>query len=229
MRFLLFVLALFIVPICSRAQENPSSPEGMPSAQDPAAGKILERVSLRFNSLKSLQTDFELVVADRKENTSNASTGSLVMKQKKYRLNSGGSTVFFDGSTMWTYVPANNEVTVTKPESDNADFMSNPATFFDTYKTEFKYRLVKETNKNGVICSEIDLFPKNLNQPYSRIKVFINEKTDLPVAISSIGKDGIDYTVTLKNAVLDKEFPDSIFIFDSAKYRKVEVVDMRGI
>jgi outer membrane lipoprotein carrier protein len=222
MRIQLFVLSVFIAPLCSMGQENQS-------VQDPAAGQILERVSVRFNSMHSLQTDFELVIADRKENTRNASTGNLVMKQKKYRLNSEGSTVFYDGSAMWTYVPANNEVTITEPASANADFMSNPATFFATYKTEFKYRFVKETNKKGVICSEIDLFPKNLNQPYSRIKVFINEKTDLPVEISSIGKDGVDYTVTLINTVLNKEFPDTIFIFDSAKHKKVQVIDMRGI
>jgi outer membrane lipoprotein-sorting protein len=222
MRFQLFILALFIAPVSSSGQENQS-------VQDPAAGKILERVAAKFNSLQSLQTDYELVISDRKENTRNSSKGNLLMKQKKYRLSSEGSAVFYDGVTMWTYVPQNNEVTITEPESDHVDFMSNPSTFFASYKTEFKYRFVKETNKNGVVCSEIDLFPKNLNQPYSRIKVFINEKTDLPVAIISVGKDGVDYTVNLKNTVLNKEFPATTFIFDFTKHRKVEVIDMRGI
>jgi outer membrane lipoprotein-sorting protein len=106
--------------------------------------------------------------------------------------------------------------------------MSNPAVFFTLYNRDFKYRYVRETTRNGSGCHEIDLFPKNMNQPYSRIKVFIGIKSDLPEIISSIGKDGVDYTVYLRNMVLDREVTDAIFTFDPAKYRKVEVVDMRG-
>ena len=75
---------------------------------------------------------------------------------------------------------AGNEVTITEPEIQPGDFMSNPTSFFTSYKNDFKYRYVRETVKNGQACHEIDLFPKNLNQPYSRIKVFVNKQTDLP-------------------------------------------------
>jgi outer membrane lipoprotein-sorting protein len=88
---------------------------------------------------------------------------------------------------------------------------------------------VKETTINGVRCHEIDLFPKNLNQPYSRIKIYVNMQSDLPVTIGSIGKDGIDYTVNLKDLVLDRDLADTAFTFDPAKFKKVEVVDMRGL
>jgi outer membrane lipoprotein-sorting protein len=130
---------------------------------------------------------------------------------------------------MWTHVPARNEVSVTEPENDNPDFLSGPTEFFVLYKETFKYKYVRHTTLNGVECHEIDLFPKNLNQPYSRIKVFVNTVSDLPVSISSIGKDGIDYTVTLSNLLTNKEFPDSTFIFDPLKNKKVEVIDMRGL
>ena len=221
MKQIILLLAL-LIPVCALGQESQN-------VQDPAAGKVLERVSAKFKSLQSIQTDFELIITDRKENTRNASAGKLTMKQSKYKLDGEGSTVYFDGATMWTYISANNEVTITEPENSSPDFMSNPATFFNTYKSEFKYRYVGEVTKNSVSCHEIDLFPKNLNQPYSRIKVFVNTTSDLPEVISSIGKDGIDYTVSLKNLALNKEFPDSFFTFDPSKYRKVEVVDMRGI
>jgi len=197
--------------------------------QDPAAGRVLERLAQKTGSLKSLQTDFELIISDRKEGTRNSSSGKLLMKQKKYRLNSEGTIVYFDGKTMWTFVADNNEVTVTEPVTTSGNFLSNPSTFFDTYKSDFKYRYIKETPKNGVTCHEVDLFPKNLDQPYSRIKVFVNTLTDLPESISSIGKDGVDYTVNLKNLVLNQEVADTEFIFETSKYRKVEVVDMRGL
>lgn len=204
------------------SQENPV-------VQDPAAGKILDRVAAKLKSGTSLQADFSLDIVDRKEDTRNTSKGSLVMKQNKYLLHTQGSIVYFDGSNMWTHVVARNEVTVTEPDNDNPDFLSNPSSFFDTYNATFKYKLVRQTTRNGIACHEIDLFPKNLNQPYSRIKVFVNTATDLPVAISSVGKDGVDYTVTLSNMVTGKEYPDSTFVFDAEKNKKVEVIDMRGL
>jgi outer membrane lipoprotein-sorting protein len=221
LKYFLFV-SLIITEVHSFSQENHF-------IQDPAAGQILERVAQKTKSLSTLQTDFELLIQDRKEGSNNTSTGKLLLKQKKYQLVSEGSTVYFDGKTMWTYVPGNNEVTVTEPESTKGNFLSNPTTFFDTYKIDYKYRYVRETQVNGVICHSIDLYPKNLNQPYSRIKIYISKNDDLPVSISSIGKDGVDYTVNLRNMVLNREIPDREFIFEPSKHKKTEIVDMRGL
>ncbi|HLO59910.1 MAG TPA: outer membrane lipoprotein carrier protein LolA [Bacteroidales bacterium] len=219
MKYLLVFLSLLTCAFIN-AQEN---------IQDPEAARILESVGEKFRSLPSFQTDFELSILDRKDNSKNTSAGNLVLKQQKYKLNSEGSIVFYDGKTMWTYVQKSNEVTITEPRNNSGDFMSNPYGFFTSYKNEFKYRYVKETLNNGVTCHEIDLFPKNLNQPYSRIKVLINKQTSLPEAITSIGKDGVDYSVRLKNTVTSKVFPDTAFTFNPAEYKKVEIIDMRGL
>ncbi len=221
MKLILLLCFVTFMTLCN-AQENNM-------VQDPAAEKILDKVALKFKSLQSIQSDFELIIQDRKENTKNATSGHIVMKQKKYKLNSQGSTVFFDGVTMWTYVAANNEVTITQPENPQMDYLSNPLGMFTSYKADYKYRYIKEGTWNGVACHIVDLFPKNLNQPYSRIKVYINTRTDMPEAISSIGKDGVDYTVSLKNLLLNENVPDATFTFDPAKYRKPEIIDMRGL
>ncbi len=219
---LVSIFVALIIPVAVLSQENQIT-------QDPVAGKILDRVAVKTQGINSMQADFELVIEDRKEKTKNNSAGNLLIKQNKYKINSQGSTVFFNGKTMWTYMQDNNEVTITEPDMQADDFLSNPAAFFTLYKRDFKYRYIQETTMNGSGVHEIDLFPKNLNQPYSRIKVFIGTKSDLPVIIKSVGKDGVDYTVTLKNLILDQEIGDAVFTFDAAKFKKVEIVDMRGI
>jgi outer membrane lipoprotein-sorting protein len=222
MKYIITICLLWFSCELSWTQENAV-------LQDPEAAKILDRVASTINSLQSMKADFELLIEDRKEKTKNSSTGNLLLKHNKYKLISEGSTVYFNGTTMWTYVSANNEVTITEPSVNAADFMSNPAGFFTSYKKEFKFRFIREVNKNGILCYEIDLFPKNLNQPYSRIKVFVNKSSDLPAVISSIGKDGVDYTVILKNTVVNQEVPDTAFSFDPAKFKKIEIIDMRGL
>ena len=222
MKRFIITLGLLVSVVMVRSQENQIN-------QDPAAEQILDRVALKTKSMKSMQTDFELVIEDRKEKTKKSSTGTLLIMQDKYKITSEGSIVYFNGKTMWTYQSVNNEVTITEPGIQSDDFMSNPSMFFASYKRDFKYRYLRETTVNGSRCHEIDLFPKNLNQPYSRIKVFIGVISDLPEIISSVGKDGVDYTIYLKNLLFDREINDATFTFDPTKFKKVEIVDMRGI
>jgi outer membrane lipoprotein carrier protein len=197
--------------------------------QDPAAGEILDRVTARAKQTKSIQADFELVIEDRKENTKNKSAGNLLIKKDKYKITTSESVVYFNGKTMWTYMIGNKEVTISEPDENNEELLSNPAKIFESYNRDFKYRYVRETTLNGTKYHEIDLFPMNLNQPYSRIKIFVSQNNDMPEIISSIGKDGVDYTVILRNFQLDKEVSDLTFSFDPAKNKKVEVIDMRGV
>jgi len=197
--------------------------------QDPAAKEILDRVAEKTKSVQSIQADFSLIVVDHKEDNKNTSTGSIITKGDKYRITSPGTTAFFDGKTMWTYVQDNNEVTITEPGSQDDNFLSNPASVFTWYNRDFKYQYRGETTIEGVEMHEIDLFPKNLDQPYSRIKVYIEKNTEQLSIISSIGKDGIDYSVFLKNFITDKAFADDTFTFLPAKNKEVTVIDMRGI
>jgi outer membrane lipoprotein carrier protein len=197
--------------------------------QDPAAKEILDRMASKAKQMKSIQADFELVIEDRKEKTKNKSAGNLLIKNEKYKITTSESVVYFNGKTMWTYMIGNKEVTISEPDENNEEFLSNPAKIFESYNRDFKYRYVRETALNGKKYHEIDLFPMNLDQPYSRIKIFISQKNELPEIISSIGKDGVDYTVNLRNLHSDEEINDLAFTFDPAKNKKVEVIDMRGV
>jgi outer membrane lipoprotein-sorting protein len=208
----IIITACSFIPVLSQMEQI---------TQDPAAREILDRVAARAKQMKSIQADFELVIEDRKENTKNKSAGNLLIKKDKYKITTPESVVYFNGKTMWTYMIGNKEVTISEPDEDNEEFFSNPAKIFESYNRDFKYRYVRETALNGTKYSEIDLFPMNLNQPYSRIKIFVSQKNELPEIISSIGKDGVDYT--------DEEISDLDFTFDPAKNKKVEVIDMRGV
>jgi outer membrane lipoprotein carrier protein len=218
----LFLILMLVIPVSGWCQENQIT-------QDPDAEAILNRVSQKIKVMKSIQADYSLVIEDRIENTKNTTAGNLQVKHNMYKITGEGSEVYFNGKWMWTYLSANNEVTITEPDNEGDDFLSNPASIFTFYNTDFKYRLVRETTINGSKCYEIDLYPKNLNQPYSRIKLFIGVKTDMPEVISTIGKEGIDYNVYLKNFVIDNPITDAVFTFDPLKHKKVEVVDMRGV
>ena len=217
----LFSLVLFFCILPLVAQQEPVT-------QDPAAKVILDRIAAKAKQMKSIQADFSILVEDKKENTKNTSTGNLLMKKEKYKISTTGSVVYFNGKTMWTHTIDDHEVIITEPGNNEEDFMSNPANIFTLYNKDFKYRYIRETTRNGLKFDEIDLYPKNLDQPYSRIKLLVNRNNDMPEVITSFGKDGVNYTITLTNFQPDREISDTLFTFDPAKNKKVEVVDMRG-
>jgi outer membrane lipoprotein-sorting protein len=216
--FCLFLLFYFL-PLAAQQE---------PVTQDPAARQILDRIAAKAKQMKSIQADFSILVEDNKENTKNTTTGNLLMKKEKYKISTRGSVVYFNGKTMWTHTIDDHEVIITEPGTSEEDFMSNPANIFTLYNKDFKYRYIRETARNGLKFDEIDLYPKNLDQPYSRIKLLVNRNNDMPEVITSYGKDGINYTITLTNFQPDREISDALFTFDPAKNKKVEVVDMRG-
>jgi outer membrane lipoprotein carrier protein len=213
------ILIFYFLPLVAQQE---------PVTQDPAAKEILDRIAAKAKQMKSIQADFSILVEDKKENTKNSSSGNLLMKKEKYKIITTGSVVYFNGKTMWTHAIDDQEVIITEPGNNEEDFMSNPANIFTLYNRDFKYSYIRETTRNGLKFDEIDLYPKNLDQPYSRIKLLVNRNNDMPEVITSYGKDGVNYTITLTNFQPDREISDTLFTFDPAKNKKVEVVDMRG-
>ncbi len=195
--------------------------------QDPEAKRILDQAAAKTKSYQTIQVDYKLTVEDRKEGTSSVSAGKIRIKGDKYRLDAPESVVYFDGKTMWTYNEDVNEVIITEPDMEDEDFLGNPAKILTWYNRDFKYRYVSKSSLDGHEMHEIDLFPNNLDQPYSRIKIHIAVKDMQPYMIKSVGKDGIDYSIQLHDYVIDRELDDALFVFDPAKFKKVEIVDMR--
>jgi outer membrane lipoprotein-sorting protein len=212
-------LCLIFIPLCIP----------LTAQQDPEAKAILNRMAEKIGHYQSIQADFSLIVFDHKENHKTTSDGSIILKGGMYKVKSGSTTVYYNGKTMWTYAGDDNEVTITEPDTADNDFLSNPAKVFTFYNRDFKYFYRGETTIDDTAMDEIDLFPRNLDQPYSRIKVFIEKNSGQLAIVTTIGKDGIDYSVFLKNVIPNKVFPDSAFTFDPSTHKKITVVDMRGL
>lgn len=200
---------------------------GLAAQSDPEAKDILDRVSEKTKSYKTLEVDFILTIENRAENLNSKSQGNIKIKGDKYLLESMGTTVYFDGTTLWSFMEDINEVTITEPDSTDDDFIENPSKIFSFYDRDFKFRLVGETKLDKKWMYEIDLYPKNLNQPYSRFKLFVVKDTDELYLVNAIGKDGIDYSAMLQNPRYNQEFADELFKFNASQYPDIEIVDMR--
>lgn len=210
------ILALFLPGMLLSAQ-----------IQEPEAKEILDEVSAHIKTCETVLVDFNLTITDRVEDQDNKNSGTLYIKGDKYKVESPGMEIIFDGKTMWSYNEEINEVNVTEPDPENEDFVENPSLIFSFYNRDFKYRYDGLISINGVDVHEIELFPIKLDQPYSRIIIHINKTKNTVEQIKSVGKEGIDYTIKLSNQQINKPMEDSFFQFNAKKYKNLEIIDLR--
>src|ERR1700682_5000924 len=75
-----------------------AQPMGM-GKSDSEAKKILDGVSAKFQTFKTVTSIFNLKIENVAGKTEGSKTGSVSLKGIKYRINITGQEIFFDGTT----------------------------------------------------------------------------------------------------------------------------------
>lgn len=195
--------------------------------QDPKAKTILDALSNKTKSFTTIRAQFAIALENMKENVKEEFSGSILMKGEKYRLSAMGSETYFDGKTIWTYLEEVGEVYISDPVEDENSILSNPSKLFTIYQDDFKYRYIADVNLEGKQLAEIDLYPEDLKQQFSRIKLFI-DKSKLQIESAMVfGKDGNTYIFTVKTFQTNVVVKDSDFTFNPDAHKGVEIIDMR--
>lgn len=197
------------------------------SQKDPAAKAILDKLSEVTKSHQSIQVDFKIDYKNIKDNMFNSSEGSITMQGDKYYLNFMGVETFFDGKTQWNYVKEVNEVNIIEPEPNDNDIFNNPKRLFTIYEDDFKYQHISDIIENKVNYSIIDLYPEDVDEDFSRIRLQINTDKYFLSSATIFGKDGSHYSIIINKYNTSIKPQESVFIFNEKKYPGVEIVDMR--
>jgi outer membrane lipoprotein-sorting protein len=196
--------------------------------QDTKAKEILEKVSKTTQSLASLDAKFSFEMENKAENVKDKNVGSIVLKGKKYKLNIPqlGTQITCDGKTIWTYMTNSNEVTIANLD-DATDELMDPAKIFTIYEKGFNYKFLSETVDAGVPVYNIELTPQKPSGDIQKIKLMIDKQKMLIHGAVMNGKDGNIINVIVTQLKTDGVYTDSDFVFDSKKFKGIEVVDMR--
>ena len=197
------------------------------SQEDAKAEKILEELSKKSRSLQPFRITFDFTTIDLQDKTQNTTQGELLLDGKKYVLKREDTEIYFDGTTLWNYLPDVNEVNVLLPDPADNSFLAKPQQLFSDYKERFKFHFVGENEADGKKLWVVDLYPYNLQESYSRIRLQIDESTSLLYSARYFGKNGTHYLEVIRNIEHLKDAKPSMFTFDPAKHPNVEVIDMR--
>ena len=190
---------------------------------DPAAVSILDKFSSAAMAAPSVHMKFIMITDDQVEQIKDTIGGSVILSRDNYRLDLPENIIWYNGETYWSLLPAEKEVTITKPDRKDDSFETRPSSVFTMYKKGYKCRLVEERKDSYII----DLYPDELKNELIRVRLIIKKSNLDPVSFEYKRRDGLILTLVVKDYDLKQNIQSGMFRFPAEDYKGVEVIDMR--
>ena len=180
---------------------------------------LLSEVSNKVKSYENIQIDFKYSLENTRENVKQDTRANITLKGDNYVLNMLGVTRIFDGKTIYTIVPEDEEVTISdySKEEDKSISVSEMLTF---YENGYNYKMDIQQNIRGRKIQFIKLSPIDSNTEIKNILLGIDMQTKHIYKLIQIDSSGTSYTITVNSFKTNQPISQNLFIFDEEKYTK---------
>lgn len=182
-----------------------------------SATSILDKAADNFRKAGGVKIDYTYQVNGQ------GGTGNIQLKGHKFVNHMDGQTLWFDGKTLWTYLPDNQEVNVTTPTQKELAKM-NPYAFVSLYKKGYKATLRGNGTKEYYV---ILLTATDAKRSPSQITVHIGRTSHRLLYAKLKLSSGDTLTVNVTSYKDRQQWADSHFVFPSKSYPDAEVIDLR--
>jgi len=146
-------------------------------------------------------------------------SGTILIKGKKFHATTPQAIVWFDGKTMWTYMKKNEEVNVSNPTEAQLQAI-NPYNFINLYKNGYNSTL-NNTGNSYVV----HLTTTAKNRKIKELFITIDKKSYHPTQVKLL--QGKSWTIFDITDLSKSKVSDSQFRFNAKDFPKAEVIDLR--
>ena len=182
-----------------------------------AAKKLLDEVSLTIAAYETLIFDFSYVLENRQENIKQETSGSITIKDEKYKLMYLGIEQLYDGEKTYTVVPENEEITITTAKEDE-DFGINPIKLLNFYKKGYDYQWDIKQIIFGRTIQFVKLLPSEENNEVKYLLLGIDMIKKNIYRLIEIDMNGTRTTLTISNQKINTPLEKDHFTFDVSNY-----------
>lgn len=190
----------------------------MTFAQDDEAKSLLKQVSEKVKSYDNISIDFKYVLQNLSENVKQETRGDVVIQGDKYKLNILGVTRIFDGKTLYSISPEDEEVTISRDNSEDENSIT-PSKMLSFYEKGYTYKMDITQNIKGRKIQYVKLTPIDSNSEIKSILLGIDDKTHHIYNLIETGKNGTQTTLTVNSFKTNEPISKSLFTFDKNKYK----------
>lgn len=194
-------------------------------AQNTKSSQILDQTAAILKGNNGIEIKFNIynILTNKKQK---AVPGTILLKGNKFHLTTPSVITWFNGKTQWSYLPDNQEVNVSNPTNEELQQI-NPYFFINIYRQGYTYTIGKtQTYKNKNII-EINLKAQQKQKEIQSITLYIDKNTYYPTYIKITDRNKNCNEIDILSMKKGLNLPENQFIFDSSKYRNVEIIDLR--
>jgi outer membrane lipoprotein-sorting protein len=184
-------------------------------AQD--AKTLLDEVSNKVKSYENIIIDFKYSLVNTKENVKQDTRGDITLQGEKYVLNMLGVTRIFNGTTIYTIVPEDEEVTISSYNSEKNKGVS-ASKMLTFYENGYTYKMDILQNIQGRKIQFVKIIPIDTNAEIKDILLGIDMQTKHVYKLIQTDSSGTSYTITVNLFKTNQPISKNIFVFDEAKY-----------
>jgi chaperone LolA len=190
---------------------------------DPAAKAILDKVSAKFKTLKTVQANYTLNVTNRSGKNAGKKSGMIYLKNTKYYITEKSLELTSDGKKTWRYEPAANEVTISDVDNSNQG-ITPQRLFTNFYDKDFIYKLNGTKTINGKKTSEIELTPTDKRKNFFKVYVYVDQAQSMITSSRIFENSGNIYEYSITNMKTNIPLDDAMFVFNKAKHPGVDEI-----
>ena len=183
------------------------------NVQAQTATKVLDKAAATITMKEGVKADFKMT------GSMGSTSGTIVIKGKKFHATTPQASVWFDGKTQWTYMKDNDEVNISIPNESQLQAI-NPYNFINLYKKGYKATLNSDGNKHVV-----HLTATSAERKIKELFVSVDKNTYQPTQVKLLQGNKwtvFDITNLKKQAVSDAEFR-----FNAKDFPHAEIIDLR--
>ena len=184
---------------------------------DAKAESLLNEVSQKIKTYKNISLDFKYELNNISENINQETRGDVVIQGEKYKLNVLGITRIYDGKTLYTISPEDEEVTISSDNTDEEGTIT-PSKMLSFYEDGYTYKMDIIQNVRGRKIQYVKLNPIDTNSEIKNILLGIDATTKHIYNLIENGKNGTKTKLTVNSFKTDEPISKTLFTFDESKY-----------
>jgi outer membrane lipoprotein-sorting protein len=181
------------------------------------AKSLLDEVSAKIKSYDNIVIDFKYSLNNPNNNVNQESKGNVALKGNLYVLNFMGITRIFDGKKVYNIVPEDEEISISKFDSQKADALT-PSKILTFFNSGYKYSWDIMQNVKGRKIQFIKLNPINSKDKTKEVLIGIDVQTKHICNLIQIEKDGTKTTFTINSFKTNQPLSKNHFTFTESKY-----------
>lgn len=183
------------------------------------AEALLKEVSSKVERYDNIRIDFKYALENTAENVKHETRGDVSLEGEKYLLNIMGTTRIFDGNTLYTIIPENEEINISSYDPEEDEQNITPSKMLTFYNDGYQSEMGKTENLKGRKIQYVKLTPIDSNAEIKNILLGIDKQTKHIYNLIQTQENGTTITITVNSFKTNQPLPESLFTFEKDRYK----------